>query len=112
MFLNRNFLCVCFAFAFVFAPPRPASPFCSPRAQKLLRTPLFAFHGELGAKMVPFAGWEMPVQYPAGVLKEHFHTRSVRRGIDVFLCVNLTAHFCNDKPIKQRKRISRRKLTI
>ena len=68
--------------------------------QKLLRTPLFAFHNELGAKMVPFAGWEMPVQYPAGVLKEHFHTRSVRRGIRdttncrrVFVCFKFHCAF-------------------
>ncbi|RED48583.1 glycine cleavage system aminomethyltransferase GcvT [Aestuariispira insulae] len=39
------------------------------------RTPLFDLHVELGAKMVPFAGYEMPVQYPLGVLKEHNHTR-------------------------------------
>jgi len=44
--------------------------------QSLLRTPLYALHLELGAKMVPFAGYEMPVQYPAGVLKEHLHTRA------------------------------------
>jgi aminomethyltransferase len=41
----------------------------------LRRTPLFALHLELGGKMVPFAGYEMPVQYPAGILKEHLHTR-------------------------------------
>src|SRR6201995_354971 len=41
----------------------------------LRRTPLHALHLELGGKMVPFAGYEMPVQYPAGVLKEHLHTR-------------------------------------
>ena len=41
----------------------------------LLRTPLYALHLELGGKMVPFAGYEMPVQYPAGILKEHLHTR-------------------------------------
>ncbi len=41
----------------------------------LQRTPLYALHLELGAKMVPFAGYEMPVQYPAGILKEHLHTR-------------------------------------
>jgi aminomethyltransferase len=40
------------------------------------RTPLHALHGALGGKMVPFAGYDMPVQYPAGVLKEHLHTRS------------------------------------
>ena len=44
--------------------------------QPLRRTPLYALHVELGAKMVPFAGYEMPVQYPAGVLKEHLHTRA------------------------------------
>ena len=38
-------------------------------------TPLHALHLELGGKMVPFAGYAMPVQYPAGVLKEHLHTR-------------------------------------
>lgn len=42
----------------------------------LKRTVLYDLHLELGAKMVPFAGYEMPVQYPMGVLKEHLHTRS------------------------------------
>ncbi|AXX99834.1 glycine cleavage system aminomethyltransferase GcvT [Profundibacter amoris] len=41
----------------------------------LKRTGLYDLHLELGAKMVPFAGYEMPVQYPAGVMKEHIHTR-------------------------------------
>jgi aminomethyltransferase len=45
-------------------------------AQPLKRTPLHALHVELGAKMVPFAGYDMPVQYPAGILTEHLHTRS------------------------------------
>jgi aminomethyltransferase len=40
------------------------------------KTPLHALHAELGAKFVPFAGYAMPVQYPAGILKEHLHTRS------------------------------------
>ena len=43
--------------------------------QELLKTPLDGLHRELGAKMVPFAGYDMPVQYPLGVLKEHLHTR-------------------------------------
>ncbi|WP_299350749.1 glycine cleavage system aminomethyltransferase GcvT [uncultured Shimia sp.] len=43
---------------------------------ELLRTPLFDLHAELGAKMVPFAGYKMPVQYPLGVMKEHLHTRA------------------------------------
>ena len=37
----------------------------------LKHTPLHALHLELGAKMVPFAGYDMPVQYPLGVKKEH-----------------------------------------
>jgi len=41
----------------------------------LKRTPLHGLHVSLGGKMVPFAGYDMPVQYPAGVLKEHLHTR-------------------------------------
>ena len=46
-------------------------------------TPLFALHNELGAKMVPFAGYAMPVQYPAGIIKEHTHTRSAAGLFDV-----------------------------
>ena len=42
----------------------------------LLRLGLHDLHVELGGKMVPFAGYEMPVQYPAGVMKEHLHTRT------------------------------------
>src|ERR1700748_2579128 len=49
----------------------------------LHRTPLYALPLELGAKMVPFAGYEMPVQYPAGVLKEHLHTREKAGLFDV-----------------------------
>lgn len=43
---------------------------------ELRRTALHDLHLELGAKMVPFAGYEMPVQYPMGVLKEHLHCRA------------------------------------
>lgn len=49
----------------------------------LKQTPLHALHLSLGAKMVPFAGYEMPVQYPAGVLKEHLQTRSAAGLFDV-----------------------------
>ena len=42
---------------------------------ELKRTPLFDLHVSLGAKMVPFAGYDMPVQYSAGVMKEHLWTR-------------------------------------
>ena len=45
-------------------------------AGPLKRTPLYDLHRELGAKMVPFAGYEMPVQYELGILKEHQHTRA------------------------------------
>ena len=44
--------------------------------ETLRTTPLHALHIELGAKMVPFAGYDMPVQYPTGILKEHLHTRA------------------------------------
>jgi len=44
--------------------------------EPLKRTPLYDLHVALGAKMVPFAGYEMPVQYPLGILKEHLHTRA------------------------------------
>jgi aminomethyltransferase len=49
----------------------------------LQRTPLHALHVSLGAKMVPFAGYEMPVQYATGVLREHLHTRSSAGLFDV-----------------------------
>ena len=49
----------------------------------LARTPLHALHVELGARMVPFAGYAMPVQYPAGVLAEHKHTRAAAGLFDV-----------------------------
>src|SRR4029077_1388173 len=57
------------------APAKPDLP--------LIRTPLYALHVELGAKMVPFAGYEMPGQYPLGVLKEHLHTREKAGLFDV-----------------------------
>lgn len=49
----------------------------------LQQTPLHALHLELGARMVPFAGYAMPVQYPMGVLQEHHHTRSSAGLFDV-----------------------------
>ncbi len=49
----------------------------------LFHTPLHDLHVELGAKMVPFAGYAMPVQYPMGVLQEHLHTRSKAGLFDV-----------------------------
>ncbi|MCW2265281.1 aminomethyltransferase [Gluconobacter cerinus] len=49
----------------------------------LQRTSLHALNLELGAKMVPFAGYEMPLQYPAGLMAEHLHTRSKAGLFDV-----------------------------
>jgi len=51
--------------------------------QTLLTTPLNALHIELGARMVPFAGYSMPVQYPAGLMAEHHHTRNAAGLFDV-----------------------------
>ena len=49
----------------------------------LLKTPLHALHLELGGKMVPFAGYDMPVQYPLGIMGEHRHTREKAGLFDV-----------------------------
>jgi aminomethyltransferase len=51
--------------------------------QALQRTPLHALHAELGARMMPFAGYEMPLHFPAGILKEHLHTRAAAGLFDV-----------------------------
>src|SRR6478609_7497375 len=50
---------------------------------RLKRTPLHALHVASGGKMVAFAGYDMPVQYPAGVLREHQHTRNSAGLFDV-----------------------------
>jgi len=50
---------------------------------ELKHTPLYALHKELGARLVPFAGYEMPVQYPTGILAEHAHARSAAGLFDV-----------------------------
>jgi aminomethyltransferase len=49
----------------------------------LKRTPLHALHVASGGKMVPFAGYDMPVQFPTGVLREHLHTRAAAGLFDV-----------------------------
>ncbi len=49
----------------------------------LHETPLHALHGEAGARMVPFAGYSMPLHYPLGLLKEHLHTRQAAGLFDV-----------------------------
>jgi aminomethyltransferase len=55
--------------------PQPAGP--------LKRTPLHALHMRLRGRMVPFAGYDMPVQYASGIIKEHLHTRSAAGLFDV-----------------------------
>jgi len=52
-------------------------------AAPLKRTPLYDVHVARGAKMVPFAGYEMPVQYPVGIIAEHLHTRTQAGLFDV-----------------------------
>ncbi|WP_372883242.1 glycine cleavage system aminomethyltransferase GcvT [Psychromonas sp.] len=52
-------------------------------SEKLLTTPLHALHIEMGGKMVPFAGYDMPVQYALGVRKEHLHCRESAGLFDV-----------------------------
>jgi aminomethyltransferase len=49
----------------------------------LRHTPLYGLHTELGARMVPFAGYAMPVQYPSGIIAEHLHTRAAAGLFDV-----------------------------
>ena len=50
---------------------------------ELLKTPLYDLHLQLGARMVPFAGYSMPVQYPDGLIAEHKHTRTAAGLFDV-----------------------------
>lgn len=66
-------------------PSRPAwsAIAMSDSASSLLTTPLHALHIELGAKMVPFGGYDMPVQYANGILAEHRHTRTAAGLFDV-----------------------------
>ena len=55
-------------------------------SRPLYRTPLFNEHVVLGGKMVPFAGWEMPLQYPDGIIKEH---EANRKGCSIFDCSHM-----------------------
>ncbi|WP_295555913.1 glycine cleavage system aminomethyltransferase GcvT [uncultured Hyphomicrobium sp.] len=62
----------------------PVSDTSSPHPKSILeRTPLYALHVAKAARVVPFAGYEMPVQYAPGVLKEHLHTRTAAGLFDV-----------------------------
>ncbi|MBV8765297.1 MAG: hypothetical protein JOZ66_10315, partial [Hyphomicrobiales bacterium] len=55
----------------------------APQTPTLKTTPLHDAHVAVGARMVPFAGYEMPVQYPTGILAEHLHTRASAGIFDV-----------------------------
>src|SRR5262249_54461482 len=59
----------------VMGEPRPTG--------ELKHTPLHALHVRLGARMVAFAGYDMPVQYSTGIIKEHLHTRAAAGLCDV-----------------------------
>jgi aminomethyltransferase len=59
------------------------TPTAVAEAQGLAQTPLHALHVELGARMVPFAGYDMPVQYPAGIVAEHTACRTAAALFDV-----------------------------
>jgi aminomethyltransferase len=72
--------------------------------ENLRHTPLHALHIELGARMVPFAGYDMPVQYPAGVLKEHLHTREKAGLFDVSHMGQ--AFLSGDDPAKALERVT------
>jgi aminomethyltransferase len=58
--------------------PPPDHPVEQPK-----RTPLHGLHVELGGRIVEFAGWSLPVQYPAGIMAEHLHARSGAALFDV-----------------------------
>jgi aminomethyltransferase len=61
---------------------------------QLKRTPLYDLHAELGARFVPFAGYEMPVNFPSGILKEHLHTRAAAGLFDVSHMGQLAVYSC------------------
>ena len=64
-------------------------------SETLAKTPLHALHLELGARMVPFAGYDMPVQDPLGVMKEHLHCRDQAGLFDVSHMGQLTLRGAN-----------------
>ena len=66
--------------------------FIDPDADRLRTTPLDALHRRLGARMVPFAGYELPVQYPAGVMAEHMQCRTSAALFDVSHMGQITLH--------------------
>ncbi len=59
--------------------PKESPSLTAASTTDLLKTPLFDLHQELGARMVPFAGYSMPVQYPQGLMAEHLQLRARRQ---------------------------------
>ncbi len=86
----------------------PYQPHCravmTDATETLRKTPLHALHVELGGKMVPFAGYDMPVQYPTGILKEHLHTREKAGLFDVSHMGQ--AFLSGDDPARALERVS------
>jgi aminomethyltransferase len=78
----------------------------SPQSQ-LKRTPLHALHMASGGKMVPFAGYDMPVQFAAGVLREHLHTRSSAGLFDVSHMGQIALHAKSGKVEDAAKALER-----
>ena len=72
-----------FGHGILFAPENAMSHPSFAAPAPLRETPLNALHAELGARMVPFAGYTMPVQYPTGLMAEHLHTRAAAGLFDV-----------------------------
>ncbi|MDP0928334.1 glycine cleavage system aminomethyltransferase GcvT [Paracoccus onubensis] len=66
--------------------------------EELRRTGLYGLHLEHGARMVPFAGWEMPVQFKTGVMAEHLHTRAHAGLFDVSHMGQVLVHPRDGKP--------------
>src|SRR5579863_1516693 len=64
-------------------PPCGGAPVTAVAETPLKRTPLYDLHRARGARMVAFAGYEMPVQYPTGIITEHLHTRAKAGLFDV-----------------------------
>ncbi len=65
------------------ADPAHPAPMAAPPAAPLLEAPLAGLHRALGGRMVPFAGYAMPVHYPAGIMAEHLHCRAAAALFDV-----------------------------
>ncbi len=72
-----------------------SAPLAEPDA---IPTPLNALHEELGARMVRFAGYRMPVQYPQGLVAEHRHTREKASLFDV----SHMGHIERQRPLGRR----------